>query len=376
MCNSNWEKHEDRYYFHRFFEFQPDLNYRNPNVLLDMCRNFMFWMEKGVDGFRADAIPFLWKEEGTDCENLEGTHTIVKFFRAVIEYLKPNTLLLAEACQSPTEIVNYMNDGDECNSAYHFPLMSQIFNAITSESSQPIINILQPEITPTIPENCQWFTFLRCHDQLSLESVCISEEDRKLLHSKYCHNPDWDFMMGQGISARLSELFKFNPDKVLLAYSILLTLPGTPIIFYGDEFAKSNDLEFYKQQIQLTGHDDTRNLARGRVDWEKVNLALKKEKSIEFIVFNNLKKMIKARKEISAISLGDFEFIETKSDILSYTRKFGDDEFIVIQNLSANRSQISNSTVNNYELIIGSYELENKNYFIKGHHYLWLKKIN
>jgi maltose alpha-D-glucosyltransferase/alpha-amylase len=135
---SNWKKEGDEYYFHRFFDFQPDLNYKNPEVLLEMSHNLLFWMKRGVDGFRADAIPYIWKEEGTACENHPMTHTVVKFFRAVIDLVRPNTLLLAEACQKPYEVVKYFGDGDECNAGYHFPLMPQIFKSVAMGSSKPV----------------------------------------------------------------------------------------------------------------------------------------------------------------------------------------------------------------------------------------------
>jgi len=194
--DSNWEKSGNRYYFHRFFSFQPDLNYRNPDVLLSMTRNMLYWQSVGVDGFRADAIPYLWKEDDTDCENLDNTHVIVKFFRAMLDYVHPGTLLLAEACQKPKEVVKYLGDNDECHAAYHFPLMPMIFKSIAQGNSQPIKHTLSSAVTPEIGEENQWFTFLRVHDELSLELVYVSEEDRKYIHENYCHNPAWDFRVG------------------------------------------------------------------------------------------------------------------------------------------------------------------------------------
>jgi len=218
----NWESNGDEWnYFHRFFSFQPDLNYKNPDVLLDMSRNLLYWQEMGVDGFRADAIPYLWKEEGTNCENLPKTHIIVKFFRAILDYVNTGTLLLAEACQKPNEVVKYMGDGDECHAAYHFPLMPMMFKAIAMEDGSPIKQTLSPDVTPEIPENSQWLSFLRVHDELSLELVYVTEEDRKFIHDNYCHQPEWDFRVGEGISARLSELMQRDERKIALAYSLL-----------------------------------------------------------------------------------------------------------------------------------------------------------
>lgn len=335
MCPSNWEKDGEEYFFHRFFEFQPDWNYRNPAVLLDMSRNIAFWMQQGVDGFRADAIPYLWKEEGTDCENLPKTHTILRFFRAVSEYLSPGTLLLAEACQKPQDVVDYIKTGDECNAAYHFPLMPQMFKALSMESAEPVLKTLSPEVTPEIPANSQWFTFLRCHDELSLELVYVDEADRAYIHKNYCHQPEWDFRVGEGISSRMSELFKKDAQKIKLAYSLMLSLPGTPVLYYGDEFGKGNDEEFYKEMIQMTGKDDTRFLVRGKVNWEEVEAQLDKRDSFESQIFAGLSTMVNARNKYKAFGRGEIEWLENNElGLLSFKREFENEEILVLINLS------------------------------------------
>lgn len=345
---SNWKKDGDEYFFHRFFDFQPDLNYRNPKVLIEMCRNFLFWIEKGVDGFRADAIPYLWKEEGTDCENLPMTHTVVKFFRTVLDYVRPNTLLLAEACQKPAEVVKYFGDGDECHAGYHFPLMPQIFKSLAVQSNRPIMDTLSSKITPAIPEISQWFTFLRCHDELSLELVYVSEEDRKYIHDNYCRHPQWDFRLGQGISARLAELMERDNRRIGLIYSIMLTLPGTPVIYYGDEFGKLNDEEFYKNQIKLTGKDDTRFLVRGRIDWDLLDKKLNDDYSLEHQVFKQLSEMLKIRTKYHVFGRGDIRWLEAFSpvgepcdQVLLYERSFKKEKFLLIQNLSDKTKEVS-----------------------------------
>jgi maltose alpha-D-glucosyltransferase/alpha-amylase len=341
LCESNWQKEGDSYFFHRFFEFQPDLNYKNPQVLIEMTRNFLFWLKEGVDGFRADAIPYLWKEDGTTCENLPQTHTIVKFFRAVLDYVRPDTLLLAEACQKPKEVVKYFGDGDECNAGYHFPLMPQMFKAIAAQSNEPVIKTLSPEVTPDIPETAQWFTFLRCHDELSLELVYVSEEDRKYIHDNYCLKPEWDFRLGQGISARLSELMKKDPQKIALAYSVMLTLPGTPIIYYGDEFGKVNDVNYYKEMIKHTGKDDTRFLVRGEIDWDILNTELNDSESFHSKVYNNIKLMVNTRNQYQCFGRGKIEWVDVvdskgnkQKEILAFTRSFQDEKLLIINNLS------------------------------------------
>jgi maltose alpha-D-glucosyltransferase/alpha-amylase len=341
LCESNWQKEGDSYFFHRFFEFQPDLNYKNPQVLIEMTRNFLFWLKEGVDGFRADAIPYLWKEDGTTCENLPQTHTIVKFFRAVLDYVRPDTLLLAEACQKPKEVVKYFGDGDECNAGYHFPLMPQMFKAIAAQSNEPVIKTLSPEVTPDIPETAQWFTFLRCHDELSLELVYVSEEDRKYIHDNYCLKPEWDFRLGQGISARLSELMKKDPQKIALSYSVMLTLPGTPIIYYGDELGKVNDVNYYKEMIKHTGKDDTRFLVRGEIDWDILNTELNDSESFHSKVYNNIKLMVNTRNQYQCFGRGKIEWVDVvdskgnkQKEILAFTRSFQDEKLLIINNLS------------------------------------------
>ncbi len=332
---SNWEAAEDGWnYYHRFFSFQPDLNYRNPDVLLEMSKNLLYWQSLGIDGFRADAIPYLWKEKGTACENLENTHVVVKFFRAMLDYVSPGTLLLAEACQTPNKVVKYLGDGDECHAAYHFPLMPMIFKSIAAGDHNPIKHTLSEDVTPVIPENAQWFTFLRVHDELSLELVYVSEEDRKYIHENYCHKPEWDFRIGEGISARLSELMQRDVTKIGLAYSLMLSLTGTPVVYYGDEFGKFNDEKYYQEQIKLTGKDDTRFFVRGRVDWEDLEKVLKDEDNFHTKVFRMISAMLSARNSVKVFGRGDTRFLESQQEIIAYTRQFDGEKVLVVNNLS------------------------------------------
>jgi maltose alpha-D-glucosyltransferase/alpha-amylase len=352
--NSNWEPNGDEwYYFHRFFSFQPDLNYRNPEVLLDMSKNLLYWQNMGVDGFRADAIPYLWKEEGTHCENLDKTHTIVKFFRAILDYVKPGNLLLAEACQKPNEVVKYLGEGDECHAAYHFPLMPMIFKAIAAQDGSPVKNTLNPSITPEIPDNAQWFTFLRVHDELSLELVYVTEEDRKFIHDKYCLKPEWDFRVGEGVSARLSELMQRDDRKIALAYSLMLTLVGSPVVYYGDEFGKLNDEKYYSEQIKLTGKDDTRFLVRGRIDWKELESLLQDEENFHSRVHRTIKEMLNTRKQYQVFGRGTTKFVDTpvlatsnRNSILSYIRDYDGVKVLVVNNLSENKVKLSNPLPN------------------------------
>lgn len=378
MCPSNWEKDNDSYFFHRFFEFQPDLNYRNPEVLLAMCNNMLFWLEQGVDGFRADAIPYIWKEEGTDCENLPKTHTVVKFFRAALDYVKPGTLMLAEACQKPLEVLEYIKSGDECHAAYHFPLMPQIFKAIAKESAEPILKTLSPEVTPDIPADSQWFTFLRCHDELSLELVYVNEEDRAYIHKNYCHQPEWDFRIGEGISARLSELFKFDVDKISLAYSIMLSLPGTPVIYYGDEFGKKNDDAYYHEMIQMTGKDDTRFLVRGKIDWEELEKQLANEQSFNAKIFKRLKKLINTRKQYKAFGRGSIEWLNTdkntRNTLLAFKRKHKNEELLILHNLSNTEQTLEIQLNTSLDLLDQKLKTDKTKLIIPAGSFYWFSK--
>lgn len=337
---SNWEKVGEWYYFHRFFSFQPDLNYRNPAVLIEMSRILVYWLQIGIDGFRVDAIPYLWKEDGTDCENLPQTHTIVKFFRAVTDMVRPNTLLLAEACQKPFQVVKYFGNGDECHAGYHFPLMPQIYKTLALKSREPIRHVLSREVTPEIPDISQWFTFLRCHDELSLELVYVTEEDRKFIHSHYCRDPLWDFRKGQGISARLADLLEYQPEKIALAFSVMLTLPGTPVIYYGDEFGKTNDPEFYYEKTKETGKNDTRFLVRGKIDWNWLANELRNTNSFHFKVFREVSTMIRLRKQLAALGRGTMEWVEVLNPagfscntVMAWYRTWRDEKLLIIHNL-------------------------------------------
>ncbi len=332
MMESNWTRSGDQYYFHRFFDIQPDLNYRNPAVLIEMTLVLLDWLVQGVDGFRADAIPYLWKEAGTNCENLPKTHAIIKLFRAAMDYLRPGSILLAEANQPPLEVAKYFGDGDECQAAYHFPLMPRLYRALAEANGQAIIDTLQPSFTPEPPEGCRWFTFLRCHDELTLEMVTPAE--RALIHRAYCRDQLWDFRLGEGISARLANLLERDPRKILLLNHLLLTLTGTPILYYGDEVAKENDEAFYHATVAKTGYRDSRYLVRGPMAWEAVE-ALADPQSLASQVYYPLQRLLLTRRNYLALSRGTLAFIAVGDQrVLAYTRQLGEQRLLMLANLS------------------------------------------
>ena len=217
------------YYWHRFYHHQPDLNFDNPEVRRAMFERVDFWLDMGVDGLRLDAVPYLYEREGTNCENLPETHAFLKKLRRHVDGSFADHMLLAEANQWPEDAAAYFGDGDECHMNFHFPLMPRLFMAIEREDRFPIIDIL--EQTPAIPETCQWAIFLRNHDELTLEMV--TDEERDYMYRVYADDPQ--ARLNLGIRRRLAPLLRNNRRKIELMNALLLSLPGTPIIYYGDE---------------------------------------------------------------------------------------------------------------------------------------------
>ncbi len=384
LCSSNWEWEENtsQYYFHRFFAIQPDLNYRNPEVLLEMTKTLVNWKIRGLDGFRADAIPYIWKEEGTICENLPKTHTVVKFFRAALDFIEEDTLLLAEACQPPKKVVEYFGNGDECNAAYHFPVMPRIYRSLAEQSNEAVQMALSADFTPQdIPDNCQWMMFLRCHDELTLEMV--TPEERKTVFDFYVKDPLWNFREGEGISARLATLFEENPDRIKLAYSIMFSLLGTPIVFYGDEFAKPNDMNFYNEQVALTKIKDSRYLVRGRMNWDDVEEKLKGD-NLASNIYSFMRRIIAARKAHPVLGRGSLAFLSVKDsdgkaikEVLAYNRFMEDDQekkVMIIQNLSDRQISIIPPEVisKNKDLMGTTIKINEKTLTLSPYEFLWI----
>jgi maltose alpha-D-glucosyltransferase/alpha-amylase len=234
--NWTWDKTAGQYYWHRFYASQPDLNFDNPAVQEEIRRIIKFWLDLGVDGFRADAVPYLFERQGTNCENLHETHTYLKELRCYIDEHYSDRILLCEANQWPQDVRAYFGDGDECHMAFHFPLMPRIFMALRKANTEPIRWAL--EQTPPIPQNCQWCTFLRNHDELTLEMV--TEEERQWMWREYA--PEARMRLNLGIRRRLAPLLDNDRQLIELANAILFTLPGAPIIYYGDEIGMGDNI--------------------------------------------------------------------------------------------------------------------------------------
>ncbi len=234
--NWTWDETAKAYYWHRFFSHQPDLNWDNPRVLEEILKSMRFWLDMGVDGLRMDAIPYLIERDGTSCENLPETHDIIKTIRAAIDADYANRLILAEANQWPADVRPYFGDGDECHMAFHFPLMPRIYMALRQEDRLPITDIMAQ--TPPIPDSCQWGLFLRNHDELTLEMVTDDERD----YMYFAYSADPRMRINVGIRRRLAPLVDNNRRRIELLNSLLLSFPGTPILYYGDEIGMGDNI--------------------------------------------------------------------------------------------------------------------------------------
>ena len=234
--NWAWDPVAKSYYWHRFYSHQPDLNYDNPRVRKEILKAVDFWFDLGVDGLRLDAVPYLYEHEGTNCENLTETHVFLRELRSHVEQKFPNRLFLAEANQWPEDAAAYFGQGDECHMNFHFPLMPRLFMGIHTEDRFPIIDIL--EQTPVIPDNCQWGVFLRNHDELTLEMV--TDEERDYMYRVYAHDPQ--MRINLGIRRRLAPLLGNHRRRIELMNGLLFSLPGSPILYYGDEIGMGDNV--------------------------------------------------------------------------------------------------------------------------------------
>ncbi|MGH7256336.1 MAG: maltose alpha-D-glucosyltransferase, partial [Nitrospirales bacterium] len=234
--NWAWDPVAKAYYWHRFYSHQPDLNYDNPQVRKAVMEVLEFWMQMGVDGMRLDAVPYLHEREGTTCENLPETHGVLKELRTFVDKHFKNRMFLAEANQWPEDAAAYFGEGDECHMNFHFPLMPRLFMAMRMEDRFPIIDILQQ--TPSIPDNCQWALFLRNHDELTLEMV--TDEERDYLYGEYAKDPR--MRINVGIRRRLAPLVDNSRRRIETLHALLLSLPGTPVIYYGDEIGMGDNI--------------------------------------------------------------------------------------------------------------------------------------
>jgi len=344
--NSNWtwDHMAKAYYWHRFYSHQPDLNYDNPAVRQAIFRVMDFWLKLGVDGLRADAVPYLYEREGTSCENLLETHQFLKELNARIGKKFKNRMLLAEANQWPEDAVTYFGDSDEVHMAFHFPLMPRLFMAIRMEDRFPIIDILQQ--TPPIPDSCQWAIFLRNHDELTLEMV--TDEERDYMYRVYATDPS--ARINLGIRRRLAPLLNNDRKKIELMNALLFSLPGTPVIYYGDEIGMGDnfylgDRDGVRTPMQWS---PDRNSGFSRTNPQKLYLPpiIDPEYHYEAINVENqlnnpdsllwwMKRIIAIRKRYKAFGRGSIEFLQPENrKILAFLRRYKQETVLIVANLS------------------------------------------
>jgi maltose alpha-D-glucosyltransferase / alpha-amylase len=342
--NWTWDPVRQQYFWHRFFSHQPDLNYENPAVRDAMLEVLRFWLDLGIDGFRLDAVPYLFEEDGTNCENLKPTHEYLKRVRAEVDEKYSDRVLLAEANQWPSDVVEYFGDDDECQMAFHFPLMPRIFMASRREQRYPITEILAQ--TPAIPPNCQWGIFLRNHDELTLEMV--TDEERDYMYAEYAKDPR--MKANVGIRRRLAPLLDNSRDSIELFTSLLLSLPGSPVLYYGDEIGMGDNIYLGDRDGVRTPMQWSvdRNAGFSKADFARLYLPLLLDPVYGYQAVNVeaqmrsetsllwwTKRMIEIRKQHPVFGLGSYEDLGGSNPcVLSFVRIYGDDIVMCVNNLS------------------------------------------
>jgi maltose alpha-D-glucosyltransferase/alpha-amylase len=346
--NWTWDAVRGQYYWHRFFSHQPDLNFESPAVQDAMLEVLRFWLDIGIDGFRLDAVPYLFVRDGTNGENLPPTHEYLRRVRKEVDARYADKVLLAEANQWPSDVVEYFGDfdsgGDECHMAFHFPLMPRIFMAVRRESRYPISEIMAQ--TPKIPANCQWGIFLRNHDELTLEMV--TDEERDYMYSEYAKDPRMKANIG--IRRRLAPLLDNSRDQMELFTSLLLSLPGSPVLYYGDEIGMGDNIYLGDRDGVRTPMQwsPDRNAGFSTCDparlylpvlmdavygYQALNVEAEMRQSDSLLWWT--KKMIEIRKRHPVFGLGTFEELGASNpSVLAYVREFGDDRVLCVANLS------------------------------------------
>jgi len=342
--NWSWDDTAKAYYWHRFFHHQPDLNFDNPRVIDAVIKVMQFWLDRGVDGLRLDAVPYLIEREGTICENLPETHAILRLIRSALDARYPDRMLIAEANQWPADVRPYFGEGDECHMAFHFPLMPRMFMGLRQEDRHPITEILRQ--TPDIPENCQWGLFLRNHDELTLEMV--TDEERDYMYQAYA--ADTKMRINVGIRRRLAPLMENSRRRIELMHALLFSLPGTPVIYYGDEIGMGDNIYLgdrngVRTPMQWTGD---RNGGFSRADpaqlyappimdavhgYQAINVEA--QERAPYSLLNWMKRMIGLRKQSRVFGRGTLEFLPAQNrKILAYVRRYDDELILCVANLA------------------------------------------
>lgn len=344
QSNWTWSQRAGQFYWHRFFSHQPDLNYDNPAVRREILDVMAFWLDHGIDGFRVDAVPYLFEREGTNCENLPETHEFCKEMRRFVDAQYPGTVLLAEANQWPDQLLPYFGQNDEFHMAFNFPLMPRMFMAIRSEDARPIIEIMQS--MPEIPSNCQWALFLRNHDELTLEMV--TDEERDYMYAEYAKDPR--MRLNKGIRRRLAPLMENGLRKMELLYSLLFTLPGSPVLYYGDEIGMGDNIYLgdrngVRTPMQWTG-DRNAGFSKANpsklyqplildpvYNYQAINVEAQLQSPTSLL--NWLRRVIHVRQKHPLFARGSMRFVPCEnSRIVAYVRQYEGNTALVVNNLS------------------------------------------
>ena len=345
--NWTWDPVRKQYFWHRFFSHQPDLNYDNPAVQTAMIEVLKFWLDMGIDGFRLDAVPYLFEREGTNGENLPETHEFLRRVRKEVDELYPDRVMLCEANQWPEDVVEYFGDpetGDECQMAFHFPLMPRLFMAVRRESRYPISEILAN--TPAIPKTCQWGIFLRNHDELTLQMV--TDDERDYMYAEYAKDPR--MKSNVGIARRLAPLLENSRDQIELFTGLLLSLPGSPVLYYGDEIGMGDniylgDRDGVRTPMQWSAD---RNAGFSTADpqrlylptildpvygYQAVNVEAQMRSSSSLL--NWTRNMLAVRRQHPVFGMGSYDELGSSNpSVLAFVREFGDDRVLCVNNLS------------------------------------------
>jgi maltose alpha-D-glucosyltransferase/alpha-amylase len=350
LSNWTWDPVSKSYYWHRFFSHQPDLNFDNPEVFEAMWEIMKFWLDMGVDGFRLDAVPYLVEREGTSCENLPETHAIIKQVRKRLDQFYPGRMLLAEANQWPADVRAYFGDGDEFHTAFHFPLMPRMFMAVKLEDRKPIIEILDQ--TPPIPENCQWCIFLRNHDELTLEMV--TDVERDYMYDEYA--TDKTMRINLGIRRRLAPMMENDRRRIELLNGLLMSMPGTPIVYYGDEIGMGDNIYLgdrngVRTPMQWNGGTNagfsfadperlySPLISNSVYGYQVVNVDSQRRFSHSLLSW--MKALIKTRNSYRVFSRGTMEFLRPSNHrVLAYIRELGNEKILVVNNLSSSAQAV------------------------------------
>jgi len=350
LSNWAWDPVSKSYYWHRFFSHQPDLNYDNPAVFEAMWGVMKFWLDMGVDGFRLDAVPYLVERDGTNCENLPETHAMIRELRKRLDAEYPGKMLLAEANQWPADVSSYFGSGDEFHMAFHFPLMPRIFMAVQLEDRKPIIEIL--EQTPQIPDTSQWCIFLRNHDELTLEMV--TDVERDYMYDVYAK--DKTMRLNLGIRRRLAPMMDNDRRRIELLNVLLMSMPGTPIIYYGDEIGMGDNIYLGDRNgvrtpmrwnggwnAGFSGADPERLysplISNPVYGYQAINVEA--QKRVPHSLLSWMKRLIEVRKSSRIFGRGSIEFLRPSNHrVLAYVRQLDDQKILIVNNLSSSAQAV------------------------------------